>query len=437
MWRNDGRRLFRSLWFVLCATLVSGCEATFGPDGSGNMDHQYGGLVVAEEPQAVRIARDILLAGGTATDAAVALGFALTVSLPSSAGLGGGGMCLVYDAGAGIAQALDFLPKPATGQAGTALWQVSVPATAKGLFALHSRYGQLPWSQVVIPAESLARSGSIVSRVLAYDLADSASALVNDARALDLFMPAGRSVAQQGDRLRQNGLAVTMSGIRTGAPKYFYSSEFSESFDRSSTLAGASVAASDIKLYKPKWTDVDATQMGSLEVFRAVGQLGHISKEEDSSGLPTVPAVTGFAVADLEGNAVACGLTMMTSFGIGIVPPGFGFLFAPSFANSLENFSPLIVDVAVNPISGDVVYAASPVGGGSSQYIKAAVQSIFSERVGALNEPPFSTDGATVIRPNVVNAFYCDAGVRRDIERCKVKNDPVDSGFGIIVLKER
>lgn len=437
MWRNDGRRLFRFLQFVLCATLIGGCEATFGPDSSGKMDRQYGGLVVAEEPQAVRIAHDILLAGGTATDAAVALGFGLTVSLPSSAGLGGGGMCLVYDAEAGTAQALYFLPKPATGQADAAEWRVSVPATARGLFALHSRYGRLPWSQVVIPAESLARSGSIVSRALAHDLADGADVLVNDGRALDLFMPTRRSVAQQGDRLSQSSLAVTMSGIRTGASKYFYSSEFLESFDRSSKLAGASVAASDIKRYKPEWINVEAKQMGSLEVFRAVGQLGHISKEADSSGLAAVAATTGFAVADIEGNAVTCGLTMITPFGIGIMPPGFGFLFAPSPKGSLEVFLPLIVDIAVDPIINDVVYAASPVGGGSVQFMNTEIQSVFADLLSNLNEPGALTSSEAATRSNVLNTFYCDAGVRRDIERCTVKNDPVDLGFGIIVMRER
>ena len=430
MWRNDGRRLFRFLQFVLCATFIGGCEATFGPDSSEELDRQYGGVVVAEEPQAVRIAQDILLAGGTATDAAVALAFGLTVSLPSSAGLGGGGMCLVYDAEAGSAQALYFLPRPATGQADSATWLVSVPATARGLFALHSRYGRLPWSQVVMPAERLAGSGSIVSQALRHDLSDGGGVLVNDGRALDLFMPGRRSVAQQGDRLNQSGLAVTMSGIRTGASKYFYSSEFSDSLDRSSKLAGASVAASDIKGYKPEWVDIEAKQIGSLEVFRAVGQLGDLSKEAGNSGLAAVAATTGFTVADVEGNAVACGLTMITPFGIGIMPPGFGFLFAPSPTNSPGIFLPLIVDIAVDPIINDVVYAASPVGAGSDQFMNTKIQSIFFAPPSNLNEPGGPT------RSNVFNTFYCDVGVRRDIERCTVKNDPADAGFGIIVMRE-
>ena len=53
--------------------------------------------VSADESRAAEIGRDILQSGGNATDAATAMYFALAVTLPSAAGLGASGACIVQD----------------------------------------------------------------------------------------------------------------------------------------------------------------------------------------------------------------------------------------------------------------------------------------------------------------------------------------------------
>ncbi len=103
------RQLRRCMVVPALATAVAGCAGSdIPPKGVvGHIENYFGGLA-ADEPQAVVVARDVLSAGGTAADAAVAMYFALAVTLPSSAGLGGGGVCVVHGSRKTVAEALDF-----------------------------------------------------------------------------------------------------------------------------------------------------------------------------------------------------------------------------------------------------------------------------------------------------------------------------------------
>lgn len=66
------------------------------------------GMVVSEQALASRAGLEMLRAGGNAVDAAVAVGFALAVTLPNAGNLGGGGFMMVDEAHGGRDHALDF-----------------------------------------------------------------------------------------------------------------------------------------------------------------------------------------------------------------------------------------------------------------------------------------------------------------------------------------
>ena len=155
--RSEGAAPSRSL----------GSDFLGGSPAEGTPGHVSGflGGVVADEPRAALVAREVLSRGGNAADAAVALGFALAVTLPSRAGLGGGGACLAYSPAAnsvngGVPEAIAVHAAGARARrGGRRTGPAAVPMLARGLFALHARYGRRPFETLIAPAEQMARFG--------------------------------------------------------------------------------------------------------------------------------------------------------------------------------------------------------------------------------------------------------------------------------------
>ena len=148
--------------------MLAGCApGDQRPGGGLPTDPAFAGAVAADEPHAVLAAREVLAAGGSAADAAAALTFALAVTYPSAASLGGGGQCLVYARGEDEDRvaSLDFLPGRQAPPAGGGR-AIAVPGTVRGMDALQARYGRLRWSQTLVAAERLAGLGHPASRAL-------------------------------------------------------------------------------------------------------------------------------------------------------------------------------------------------------------------------------------------------------------------------------
>ena len=116
----------------LTLTMLSACLGISDEDFTsrkGTIGYVSGalGVISVEEPQAALIARDVLSSGGTAADAATAIGFALTASMPSSASLAGGGICIVRDARGETPTVIDFLPRASNAPASGADRPSAVP----------------------------------------------------------------------------------------------------------------------------------------------------------------------------------------------------------------------------------------------------------------------------------------------------------------------
>ncbi|MFN9092223.1 MAG: gamma-glutamyltransferase, partial [Alphaproteobacteria bacterium] len=183
MMQHRGRFRWGRAWLGLgLGLLLAGCQAVEStvdrtvdavtgrsniPFGTPGHVSGFLGGVAADEPRAAIVARDMLASGGSAVDAAIAGAFTMAVTLPSRAGLGGGGACVVLDAQRGVARAITFPAGARTDLSARTDRPAALPAMARGLFAMHLNSGRFKIEDLIRPAEDLARLGTEISRTLA------------------------------------------------------------------------------------------------------------------------------------------------------------------------------------------------------------------------------------------------------------------------------
>lgn len=201
------------------------------------------GMVVAAHPLASRAGVEVLSAGGTAADAAVAVQAMLTLVEPQSSGIGGGAFALYFDAEDEALQAWDGR-EVAPALASESLFlepdgeplgffeavvggrSVGVPGVIRMLAELHHRNGRLPWARLFDPAIRAAEGGFEVTPRLSYLLGrDPLFRTMPGAR--ELYYPGGRALVA-GARFQNPALARTLRAIAERGPEAFYEGELAE-----------------------------------------------------------------------------------------------------------------------------------------------------------------------------------------------------------------
>lgn len=227
--------------------LLAACGET-KPVGTIGYVKGFGGMVAADEPRAVLAARDILSAGGTAGDAAVVAYFTMAVTQPSTASLGGGGVCVSYDKEKKRTEVVEFMAPPSAASSQSRN-PSAVPANVRGFYALHARTGKFRWEQLLAEPERLARMGTPVSRAFAADVGRAAALLANDPAARQVFLPGGRPLAE-GQVVEQRDLASTIARLRR-APGDLYVGAGARDMVNAVAQAGGSLTAEDLRDVKP------------------------------------------------------------------------------------------------------------------------------------------------------------------------------------------
>lgn len=212
------------------------------------------GGVAVDEPRAALVGRDVLSAGGTATDAAVAVYFALSVTLPSSASLGGGGVCLVRDHRSNTVETLDFRARAAVAAVPSGRVAVAVPGNPLGFYALHTKYGKLKWGELIRPAENLARFGNQISRALGQDIALNGQELLTHPDSQQMFgREDGNGLLREGDYLKQTELSGMLARIRSSGGAKLYSGPFARDFVTAVEAVGGDLSYDDLRAFHPQW----------------------------------------------------------------------------------------------------------------------------------------------------------------------------------------
>ena len=222
------------------------------------------GMVASSERHASEAGIAILRQGGNAVDAAVAVGFALAVTLPEAGNLGGGGFMVIRLADgrettidyreAAPARAsrdmfLDEHGEPVSSRSLVGPLACGVPGSVAGLALAERAYGRLSLAQVMAPALALARDGFEVSWSLSDSLAAARPRLTRFPASARTFYGADGSTPQPGNRLVQPDLARTLSLVADRGPDAFYKGPIAELIAREMAASGGLITKDDLAAY--------------------------------------------------------------------------------------------------------------------------------------------------------------------------------------------
>lgn len=307
--RGYNTAMRRFLGFVLALALLAPSSSTFATEPVRARQ----GMVVSNDVIASNVGVEVLKRGGNAVDAAVAVGLALAVTYPAAGNVGGGGFMLIRLAD-GNSTFIDFREKaPASAsrdmyhtvknpdaissdyqgeQMRIALsesmvgWRASgVPGTVRGLEMASSKYGKLPWKDVVTPAARLAREGFEVHYNLATSLKNSARLLGRFAETKRVFLRDGEFY-EVGEIFRQPELAAVLERVAESGSPGFYEGETAALIAKAMRENGGEITLEDLKNYhaverKPLSTSYNGYQVltapppssGGVGIVQMLGML--------------------------------------------------------------------------------------------------------------------------------------------------------------------
>ncbi|WP_310737829.1 gamma-glutamyltransferase [Ideonella paludis] len=292
-------------------------------------------MVVAANPLATKAGCDVLKAGGSAVDAAIATQMVLNIVEPQSSGIGGGAFMLHYNAAQKSVVAYDGRETaPAAATENYLRWvsdsnpttplpnarssgrSIGTPGVMRMLELAHKDAGVLPWKDLFNPAISIATNGFKVSPRMASSIASVEASLQRDPEARGYFLDANGRAWPAGTLLKSPALATTFNTLATQGAAAFYSGALAQDIvdeiaDTTGGITPGLTTLADLSAYQAKKREavcityrskvvcgMPPPSSGGLAVAQALGILETYnlaafppSALDDNGGKPAVTGV--------------------------------------------------------------------------------------------------------------------------------------------------
>jgi gamma-glutamyltranspeptidase/glutathione hydrolase len=236
-------------------------------------------MAATAHPLATQIALDILKAGGSAVDAAIAANAALGLMEPVANGIGGDLFAIVWDpktgklvgingsgrspAGQTLTQLKAKLPAGATNLPPVGALPITVPGAVDAWFDLHDRFGKLPMEQILAPAIRYAREGHPVAPVIAAAFSSNFARFgqwgktysFDFTNAQKTWFAKGRA-PQPGEMFANPDLASTLEAIAKGGRDAFYKGALAKVMVDYLQRQGSAFTLADFAAHDSTWVEV-------------------------------------------------------------------------------------------------------------------------------------------------------------------------------------
>ncbi|TAJ51175.1 MAG: gamma-glutamyltransferase [Nevskiaceae bacterium] len=262
---------------------MAGDRVTGKPFASRSEVIALHGMAATSQPLATNAALDILKAGGSAVDAAIAANAMLGLVEPTGNGIGGDLFAIIWDARTrrlyGLnasgrspkslsleklrellkAQGLEHLPPHGP-------LPVSVPGAVDGWSELHAKFGRLPMKTLLAPAIRTAREGHPVSELIAYYWARSLPRLSKFPGFREQMSLAGQA-PKKGEIWKNPNLANTLEAVAKGGRKAFYQGQIAHTIADYVQAQGGYLAYEDFASHRSEWVEPVSTSYRGYDVW--------------------------------------------------------------------------------------------------------------------------------------------------------------------------